>query len=51
MLGGAGEDYSALSNLDSWVIELYVLCPGSPITANLFCQHPSYLFLPSVLCR
>lgn len=49
MLGGAGKDYSAFSNSDSWVVELHVLCPGSPVTANLFCQYPCFLFLPSVL--
>lgn len=47
MLGGAGKNYSALSNSDSWVIELCVLPPGSPVTASLFCQYPRSLFFLS----
>lgn len=49
MLGGAGKNYSALSNSDSWVVELRVPRRGSPVTANLFCLYPRSLFLPSVL--
>lgn len=36
MLGGAGKDYSAFSNSDSWLIERHVLCPGSPVALPIF---------------
>lgn len=48
MLGGAGKDYSAFSNSDSWLIERHVPYPGSPVT-NLVCQYSCYLILPSAL--